>query len=77
MRLEVRSSPPGAAIVLDGMDTAALTPTVFQNVAANKEHTIELRLEGYEPYKKKLPPSPDLSQMMVSFDFAPPVGGRE
>jgi eukaryotic-like serine/threonine-protein kinase len=74
MRLEVRSTPAGASIVFDGTDTAAETPTVFQNIASNREHTLELRLEGYEPHTRKLPPAPEIGELIVNWTFKPVSG---
>jgi hypothetical protein len=71
MRLEVHSTPEGAAIYFDGSDTAAVTPSVFQNVAANQEHTLELRLEGFETHTRKIPPSPELGELVVNWTFRP------
>jgi serine/threonine-protein kinase len=71
MRIEVRSTPVGASILFDGVDTAAQTPTVFQNVDSSKEHTIELRLQGYEPHTRVLPPSPELGELIVNWSFKP------
>lgn len=72
MRLEVRSTPPGAAIFFDGADTAALTPAVFQNVISSQEHTLELRLDGYETHKRKIPPASDLGELIINWTFRPP-----
>jgi serine/threonine protein kinase len=71
MRLEIRSTPAGASIVFDGADTAQQTPTVFQNIASNREHTLELRLSGYEPHVRRLPPSPEIGELIVNWTFRP------
>lgn len=69
MRIEVRSTPAGADIRFDGSETGARTPTVFQNVASDREHTIELHLEGYPPHTRKILPSPDRPDLTVHWTF--------
>lgn len=43
----ISSTPPGAAIVVDGNDTGQVTPANVEMSAG--EHTVELRLGGYAP----------------------------
>ncbi len=43
----VSSNPPGASIAIDGRDSGALTPSLFQDLAFGA-HTFELELEGYK-----------------------------
>jgi hypothetical protein len=71
MRLVVSSTPPGAVILLNGASTGVQTPQIFQNIPSDKEHTLELRLEGYEPYQRKLPPSPELGELIIDWRFKP------
>ena len=65
MRLVVSSNPPGATIVLDGTNTGVLTPQIFQNIPSDREHFLELRLEGYEIHTRRLPASPDKREMLI------------
>ena len=57
MALKINSSPRGAAIILDGTDIGAMTPQTLPSVLSEQPHTIELRLEGYEPCIKKIEPA--------------------
>lgn len=43
----ISSTPPGAAIHVDGTDTGQTTPADVPLAAG--EHTVELQMEGYEP----------------------------
>src|SRR6185503_19691129 len=60
MRLVVSSTPSGAAIGFDGTNTGAVTPQIFNTIPSNREHVLELRLDGHDPYVRKLPPQPEL-----------------
>ncbi|WP_424359353.1 carboxypeptidase regulatory-like domain-containing protein [Methanocella sp. MCL-LM] len=44
--LNIRTSPQGARILVDGMDTGKLTPCEIQDIPAGK-HTVTLTLDGY------------------------------
>jgi hypothetical protein len=46
-RLDVMSTPSGAAIFVDGRPTGKQTPAVIDTVVANLEHKIVLQLEDY------------------------------
>lgn len=50
--IAVSSTPPGAQIYVDGEATGQVTPADVQ--VAVGEHTIELRLEGYQPRAQTL-----------------------
>jgi len=69
MRLVVSSTPPGAVILLNGSNTGVMTPQIFQNIPSDREHTLELKLDGYEPYLRKLPPSPELGELIIDWRF--------
>jgi PEGA domain len=47
---EVRSTPPGAEILIDGTSTGKLTPA--RTELPTGVHTITLRLDGYQPAKR-------------------------
>ena len=53
--LQVTSTPPGAAVSLDGLDTGQTTPA---SVALDEPYpeTIALSLDGYEPISEPVPP---------------------
>ncbi len=46
--IDVTSQPAGAAVFVAGSDTGITTPAKL-DFAANQDHTLVLRLEGYEP----------------------------
>ena len=52
---EVTSTPPGAAIVVDGTESRKVTPATV-NLAVGVEHTIAVTLEGYATKIAKLLP---------------------
>lgn len=57
VEVSLTSTPAGARIILDGADTGAKTPHRFSNLAGDKPHSIEFRLDGYEPCVKALTPT--------------------
>lgn len=50
--LSITSTPPGAAIVLDGEDTGEVTPAEIE--VEPGEHVVALRLEGREPVEQRV-----------------------
>lgn len=48
--IEVNSTPVGARIYLDGVDTGQATPTIFNNVAAG-DHTVRLSYYHYKDWE--------------------------
>jgi serine/threonine protein kinase len=74
MRLVVSSTPTGAMIILNGAETGVQTPQIFQNIPSDRETTLELRLPGYEPYIRKLPPAPELGELIIDWRFKPLPG---
>lgn len=44
--LEIQSTPPGARVLVDGMEIPGVTPLHFQ-VSPSREITLEFRMEGY------------------------------
>ncbi len=68
--LELRTTPPGASILLDGADTGAHTPHSFRNVPSDTPHEIEFRLKGHKPCVRKVAPSADALQKL-SCDLTP------
>lgn len=51
-KLKVATSPPGAAVYVDGKDLGKVTPVELE--LAPGAHTLELRMEGYETAKEEL-----------------------
>jgi ribosomal protein S28E/S33 len=48
-RLRVTSDPPGAAIVVDGVDTGLRTPSDIEDLTVIEPHDVQLRLESFRP----------------------------
>ena len=48
----VSSTPPGAAIYLDDVETRHRTPATLSNIETNKRHTIGLFLNGYRYWSR-------------------------
>jgi hypothetical protein len=48
--IEVNSTPSGAKVYLDGVDTGQATPTIFNNVAAG-DHTVRLSYYHYKDWE--------------------------
>lgn len=46
--IDIASSPAGATVYLDGVDTGSITPIVLTSVSAGT-HTVKLDLYGYQP----------------------------
>jgi serine/threonine protein kinase len=51
--VSVTSSPKGAALYLDERDLKLQTPASIDSIPAG-DHTLEVRKEGYKPYKRNL-----------------------
>lgn len=68
--IELRSTPAGASILLDGADTGARTPHKFKNVPSDRPHVIEFRLDGHAPCTKNIAPSTE-SLQKISCDLTP------
>jgi len=45
--LRVESTPPGALITLDGVETGLTTPEMFDSLSANRIHAVRLSQPGY------------------------------
>ncbi|MDP6579690.1 MAG: serine/threonine-protein kinase [Vicinamibacterales bacterium] len=67
LMLEVTSSPPGAAVSLDGQDTGEVTPVSFP-LADPYPETIALSMDGYEGASQPVPPVEGES-VAVAFDL--------
>ncbi len=52
--VRVESTPPGAAIVLDSLDTGLVTPAELQLDLEQRAYTVECRLEGYASLRQEL-----------------------
>jgi hypothetical protein len=64
-RLEVSSEPPGAAVSLNGILARETTPCALDRVPAGPA-TLELALEGYEPYTHSLQLAPGQSEKLTA-----------
>jgi len=52
--LKISSEPAGAHVWLNGYETAQITPADLSALAAGKEQTIKLTLDGYNDYEETL-----------------------
>ena len=48
-QLTIVSSPPGAAVKLDGAETGKTTPATLEDVTVGKTYALELALDDYQP----------------------------
>lgn len=69
MSLVIESTPPGATIILDGMDIGAVTPQTIPSLSSDRPHRLELSLEGYEPHAEEIQPAPHLGEYVVTWRF--------
>jgi hypothetical protein len=53
-RLDIRSHPPGATILFDDQPFGATTPTVIDQLKIGGTHQVELRLEGFAPWREEV-----------------------
>jgi hypothetical protein len=53
--LEVTSTPPGAALSIDGKDTGKKTPTVLDDLPGAKTYKVQLTKDGFTPWKNDVP----------------------
>ncbi|MFH1808709.1 MAG: serine/threonine-protein kinase [Pseudomonadota bacterium] len=52
--LQIETSPPGAHILLDRMDTGQVTPATLADLPAGVERTVRLELDGYRPEERRV-----------------------
>lgn len=52
--VELKSTPPGASILVDKSDTGLKTPATLPNLPLYVSHSIGLQLEGYETWEKSV-----------------------
>ena len=52
--INLKSSPSGAKIYLDGRNTNLATPTILTDLKVGSSHTIKLELENYRPFEKSI-----------------------
>ncbi len=50
--LELKSTPPGARVLLDGLATRQVTPALLKGLDPDRSHRIRLELRGYDPYEE-------------------------
>jgi uncharacterized repeat protein (TIGR01451 family) len=62
--ISVTSSPPGAAISLDGSDTGMITPATVEKVNPGT-HMVNVTLSGYQPSSQTVPVSADTTASAV------------
>ncbi|MGI5862304.1 MAG: serine/threonine protein kinase [Myxococcales bacterium] len=80
--LSINSRPPGASIVIDGVERGEKTPARIKGLDATVAHQVELRLEGRRPFRADVPPQggPELTLEAALDDLlvpgtAPPPSG--
>jgi hypothetical protein len=52
--LELRSTPPGASVTLDGRDVRAVTPTTITGLEGARPYRIGLTRDGFEPWSEEV-----------------------
>ncbi len=52
--VELKSTPTGASIFLDHVDTGLKTPASLKNISLSVGHTLSLSLEGYQSWEKPI-----------------------
>ena len=72
MMLQVRSTPPGAAVSLDGQDTGQMTPASVP-LGDPYPQTIALSLDGYESVSEPVPPA-EGDSVEMAFELTREVG---
>ena len=50
--LTLRSTPPGAAIFVDGEATGKTTPAEFADLIQGRRYTVRIQAEGFSPYER-------------------------
>jgi hypothetical protein len=72
--ISVSSLPTGAAVLLDGINTGTITPTVIESVSTGS-HIISLQLTGYQNYTRSVTVSENttstVTATLTSSTFAP------
>jgi serine/threonine protein kinase len=68
--LAITSTPPGAAIVLDGREIGAVTPRTVPALTSDRPHQVELRLSGYPPCLKRIEATRARAQIPVDCVFS-------
>jgi serine/threonine protein kinase len=69
--LEVRTEPPGAQVILDGV-SMGVTPLKLAGIARNVPHTVELNLRGMKPWTRNFEPGALASQLEATLEPVPP-----
>ena len=58
MEVRLTSNPAGAAVSVDGSEATTPTPLRISQLAADRPHRIEVRLEGHAPWVREVLPTP-------------------
>ncbi|MSP63829.1 MAG: hypothetical protein EXR72_26480 [Myxococcales bacterium] len=58
IEVEVVSTPPGAAVVLEGLPVEEVTPTKVDGLDPKRTYSVEFQLKGWKPLQQKLRPTP-------------------
>ncbi|MEW5739373.1 MAG: serine/threonine-protein kinase [Myxococcota bacterium] len=53
--LDVSSTPPGAAILLDGRDTGKTAPALLEELEGARTYRVELKKDGFKPWRNDVP----------------------
>ena len=69
--LEVRSEPPGAQVIMDGV-SLGVTPLKLAGIARDVPHTVELSLRGMKPWTRRFEPGTLASQLDATLEPIPP-----
>jgi hypothetical protein len=72
--LDIRSSPPGASIFIDGLPTGKTTPDVILNLTIGG-HTVELQKPGHKTWREEVTVREGLfSNLLTTLERSEPVG---
>jgi serine/threonine-protein kinase len=69
--LEVRSEPPGAQVIMDGV-SLGVTPLKLGGIARDVPHTVEMNLRGMKQWTRRFEPGTLASQLEATLEPVPP-----
>lgn len=71
--LQIDSTPVGAQIWLDGVETGLSAPTVIPGLARGRSVSVELRRTGYQPWRQTVELSAPQERLVGSLVALPPI----
>lgn len=72
--LDIRSSPPGASIFIDGLPTGKTTPDIILNLTIG-EHVVELQKSGHKVWKEAVEVRQGLfANLLTTLERSEPIG---